>query len=100
MKPHRLVQRLEQYTLKCPTEVLLVTAIIDGEEDQVVIFRGFSSSLMRPTAFDPDVPVLHDQAEIISIDQLQGPYTPDQPKYLQPGLSAETIEPLLTRVGV
>ncbi len=48
-------KRLEQYTVKRPQEVLLVTVEVDGERDEVAIFRGFSSSLMRPTAFDPDV---------------------------------------------
>lgn len=44
-------KRLEQYTIKRPQEVLLVTVEIAGEEDQIAIFKGFSSSLMRPTAF-------------------------------------------------
>ena len=71
--------RMEQYTLKRPEQVLLVHALVDGEEDEIVIFRGFSSSLVRPTAFDPDVPVLPENAEIQSIDILMGPYTPDNP---------------------
>ena len=50
--------RLEQYTLQRPQEVLIVKAEIAGEEDEIAIFRGFSSSLMRPTAFDVDVPIL------------------------------------------
>jgi hypothetical protein len=53
-----IAQRLEQYTLKRPNEVLLVTAEIDGELDQIAVFKGFSSSLMRSTDSDPDVPVL------------------------------------------
>ncbi|MEL6221296.1 MAG: hypothetical protein AAFQ57_17675 [Cyanobacteria bacterium J06626_14] len=102
MKPHPLVIRLEQYTLKRPGEVLLATTTTDGEDedDQVVIFRGFSSSLVRPTAFDPDIPVVHDQETIVSIDRLQGPYNPDNPKYLQIGLSTETIETLLKDADV
>ncbi|HEY9659673.1 MAG TPA: hypothetical protein V6C65_14535, partial [Allocoleopsis sp.] len=59
--------RLEQYTIKRPQEVLLVTAEIDGELDQIAIFKGFSSSLVRSTAFDPDVPVLPPDAKIVSI---------------------------------
>lgn len=100
MKPHPLIQRLEQYTLKRPGEVLLVAATVDGEDDQIVIFRGFSSSLMRPTAFDPDVPVLPEQAEILTIDRLQGPYTPDEPKYIQKNISVDAIDILLAEVGV
>ena len=93
-------RRLEQYTMKRPQEVLIVTAQIAGEDDQVTIFKGFSSSLMRPTSFDPDVPVLPFEAEIITIDRVASPYNPDAPHYLQQGLTTETIEQLLSDVGV
>lgn len=92
--------RLEQYTAKRSHEVLLVTAEVNGERDQVAIFRGFSSSLMRPTAFDPDIPVLPEDAEILTIDRLQAPYNPQQPRYLQQGLTWDTMLPLLHEVGV
>jgi hypothetical protein len=92
--------RLEQYTLKRPQQVLLVQALVEGEADQVVIFRGFSSSLVRPTAFDPDVPVLPEDAAIQTIDILEGPYNPDQPRYLQSGLIWTEMVPLLEAVGV
>ncbi|HIK45791.1 MAG TPA: hypothetical protein IGR64_13040 [Leptolyngbyaceae cyanobacterium M65_K2018_010] len=92
--------RLEQYTLKRPKEVLLVRALVAGEADEVVIFRGFSSSLVRPTAFDPDVPVLPEGADIQSIDILEGPYTPEHPRYLQSGLSWPQMVSVLESVGV
>ena len=95
-----IARRLEQYTLKCPQEVLIVTAEIAGEEDQIAIFKGYSSSLMRPTAYDPDVPVLPDGAKIICIDRLIAPYNPEAPRYLEQGLSWETIQPLLAEVRV
>lgn len=88
-------KRLEQYTLKHPQEVLIVTAEIEGEEDCITIFKGFSSSLMRPTAFDPDVPVLPPNATIISIDRAASPYNPDAPRYLQRGLTWEAMQALL-----
>lgn len=88
-------RRLEQYTLKHPQFVLIVTALIAGEEDQVAIFKGYSSSLMRSTAFDPDVPVLPDDAQILSIDIVTSPYNPESPIYIQQGLTWETIQPLL-----
>lgn len=94
------LSRLEQYTLKRRQEVLLVTAEVAGDRDQVAIFKGFSSSLVRSTAFDPDVPVLPDSACIVQIDRLQGPYDPAQPQYLQQGLTWETIQSLLAEVGV
>lgn len=92
--------RLEQYTIKNPHEVLLVTAYANGDEDQVAIFRGFSSSLMHPTAFDPDIPVLPNDANIVSIDRLEGPYNPHCPKVIQTGLSLEQMEELLDRCGL
>ena len=90
---------MEQYTAKHLHEVLLVTVEIDGESDQIAIFKGFSSSLMRQTAFDPDVPVLPDQAKIITIDRVASPYNPQSPDYIQQGLTWETIQPLLSEVG-
>lgn len=93
-------RRLEQYTIKRPQEVLIVTAEIAGEEDQIAIFKGFSSSLMRPTAFDPDVPVLPEEAKIVSIDRVASPYNPDAPHYLQRGLTWETMQQLLLDAGV
>lgn len=91
-------QRLEQYTLKRPQEVLIVTTISNGEEDQVAIFRGFSSSLMRSTAFDPEVPVL--EGEILSIDRVLSPYNPSDPQYIEKGLSGEEMQKILLEVGV
>lgn len=93
-------RRLEQYTIKRPQEVLIVTAEIAGEEDQIAIFKGFSSSLMRPTSFDPDIPVLPPEAKIIRIDRVASPYNPDAPRYLQQGLTWEAMQPLLSDAGV
>ncbi|NCJ07507.1 hypothetical protein GS597_13515 [Synechococcales cyanobacterium C] len=92
--------RLEQYTLKQPQEVLLVQIEVNGEADEIAIFRGMSSSLMRPTAFDLDIPVLPANASIIGIDRLEGPYDPSMPRYRQRGLSWTEFEPLLQAVGV
>ncbi len=95
-----LERRLEQYTLKRPSEVLLVSIETDGQPDEVAIFKGFSSSLMQPTAFDPDVPVVPDRATILSIDRLESPYNPDDPHYLQRGISWGEFEALLSSLGV
>ena len=48
----------------------------DGEALEVVIFRGFSSSLTHPTAFDPDQPLLPSEAKIESAVLLQAPLNP------------------------
>lgn len=92
--------RLEQYTTKRPNETLIVTVTIDGEDDQIIIFRGFSSSLMRPTAFDPDVPVLPEHAKIITIDRVESPYNPDHPRFIQQGLDWQTIQAVLAEAHV
>lgn len=91
-------KRLEQYTLAHPQEVLWVKAEIDGELDEVTIFKGFSSSLMRQTAFDPDVPVLPDRARILSIDRYLSPYNPSQPRPIQQGILWEDFLQLLDDV--
>ncbi len=92
--------RLERYTLKRPQEVLLVSVEMAGETDQVAIFKGFSSSLERPTAFDPDVPVLAPEVKILGIDRLHSPYDPHNPRYIEQGLSWEAFQPLLEAAGV
>jgi hypothetical protein len=92
--------RLEQYTLKRPQEVLVVSTLSEGEADEVLIFRGFSSSLMRPTAADPEVPVIPESAEILAIDVLLGPYTPANPQFLHRGLTWDAMLPLLEEIGV
>ncbi|MBD2436916.1 hypothetical protein [Nostoc sp. FACHB-110] len=93
-------KRLEQYTIKRPQEVLLIAVEIADEQDKIAVFKGFSSSLMRPTAFDPDVPVLLDAATIISIDRIASPYNPEAPRYIEKGISWEAMQALLAEVGV
>jgi hypothetical protein len=93
-------KRLEQYTTKRPQEVLIVTISIANEQDKIAVFKGFSSSLMRPTAFDPDVAVFPDDAIIVAIDRIASPYNPESPRYLQQGISREAMEALLLEVGV
>ena len=95
-----IARRLEQYTVKRSHEVLIVKAQIDGEFDEIAIFKGFSSSLTRSTASDPEVPVLPRSAKIVSVDRLQSPYNPNNPRYLQQGLSWETMQSLLSEAGV
>jgi hypothetical protein len=95
-----LGERLEQYTIKRPQEVLLVNAEVEGEEDQVMVFKGFSSSLMRPTAIDPDVPVLPNDAKVLLVDRLHGPYEPNNPTYIEQGIDPARLEKLLQEAGV
>lgn len=88
-------QKLEQYTLLHPQEVLIVTIEVDQIQEQIVIYKGFSSSLTSQTAFDPDIPVIPVDARIINIDRLEAPYQPDTPRYLQRGLTWEQMQELL-----
>jgi len=88
-------QQLEVYSSQHPQEVLLVKLKIADELDEVMIFKGFSSSLVRSTAFDPDVPVIPDHAEIITIDRLTAPYKPNQPNYIQQGITWEEFRDYL-----
>ncbi|MEM6611625.1 MAG: hypothetical protein AAF652_05110 [Cyanobacteria bacterium P01_C01_bin.72] len=84
--------RLEKYTLQNRQEVLIVhLETASGEADTVMIYAGFSSSLMMPTAFDPDVPVIAADSTIVSIDRLRSPYNPDNPQYLESGLSLSAM---------
>lgn len=92
--------RLEQFTLRHPQLVLLVQAVVDGEADEVLIFRGFSSSLMHPTAADPEVPVLPESADIKVVDIMVGPYNPVAPQFLHRGLAWADMVPLLESAGV
>ena len=92
--------RLESYTLKCPQEVLLVQAVIESEADTIIVFKGFSSSLVRPTAYDPEVPTIPSGAEIQCIDRLKGPYSPESPEYIEQGLSLETFTARLVEYGL
>lgn len=93
-------KRLEQYTAKRSQEVLIVDVEIAGEEDRVAIFKGYSSSLMRSTATDPDIPLVPDNAKIIRIDRVASPYNPESPRYIQQGLTWEAIQTLLLEAGV
>ena len=90
-----LPERLENYTAQHPEEVLLVTIEANGETEEVVVFKGFSSSLSRATAFDPDVPVFPEAVKIVSVDRLRSPYQPDNPEYIQRGIAGEAIEAFL-----
>jgi hypothetical protein len=93
-------KRLEQYTIKKPEEVLLVKAIVGDREDEIIIFKGFSSSLMGQTDADPDIPVLPENGIITNIDRLKSPYHPNNPTYLEKDLTWEQMENLLFQMGI
>ena len=60
-----------------------------------MIYAGFSSSLMMPTAFDPDIPVIAADSTINAVDRLVSPYNPSNPEYIQSGLSLSEMMTIL-----
>jgi hypothetical protein len=53
-----------------------------AEAFELLIFRGFSSSLSHPTGFDPDQPALPATARIAAAELLAGPLNPSQEQRL------------------
>ena len=93
--------RLEKYTLKRKQEVLMVNLETGaGEPDTVMIYGGFSSSLMRPTSFDPEIPVIADDSKITSIDRLVSPYDPNNPQYIESGVSLSAMKTVLAQMNL
>tara|TARA_E500000178_G_scaffold160966_2_gene160677 strand:- start:4699 stop:4995 length:297 start_codon:yes stop_codon:yes gene_type:complete len=84
---------LEAISSRCPDRALRLrgTMPVDSgvEAFELVIFRGFSSSLTHPTAVDPDHPVLPAGSTIAAAELLQGPLTPGQEQVLSGPLPAE-----------
>lgn len=95
-----MAKRLEKYTIERPQEVLLVKVEIGEEEETIAIYRGFSSSLTKATASDPEVPIISEEAKIIAIDRVASPYIPDKPAYIERGLTRQEIENLLLEMGI
>nr|WP_038026554.1 hypothetical protein [Synechococcus sp. PCC 7336] len=93
------IARLELYSLAHPQEVLLVEATIEAERDEVLVYKGYSSSLMRPTAADLDIPVLPEGTTIEAISRLRAPYTPRSPQYLERSILWHQFEQRLAREG-
>ncbi len=91
---------LERYTQLVPQEALRVEVEQDGEPDTILIFRGFSSSLVRATPSDPNQPVIQAQARFISLERLQAPFNPANPVILAADLDAAATTTLLHSAGI
>ena len=64
------------------------------EPFELLIFRGFSSSISHPTAFDPDQPALPEAAQLDSGELLQGPLNPAAERRLAgPAAVQQFLEP-------
>lgn len=90
-----IAQKLEAYSQSHPEEVLLINTMDGDTEDQVMIFKGFSSSLMRPTDFNPDNSVFTAEALFVSGDRLRSPYLPNNPDYIAQNFTWEELQVLL-----
>lgn len=75
-----LLNRLEELSRSRPDRVVRLTGELPGEAGleafELLIFRGFSSSVSHPTAFDPDQPALPADALVQVAELLQGPFNP------------------------
>jgi len=76
-----LLRALEEISRSRPDRVLRLRGELPGESGglepfELLIFRGFSSSVSHPTAFDPDQPALPEGAVIATAELLQAPLTP------------------------
>ncbi|KAK3003057.1 hypothetical protein RJ639_018939 [Escallonia herrerae] len=83
------IAMLELYSQSAKEEALLVSALVDEEEVEVLIFKGFSSSLSYRTSPDPSRSILPARAVIKSIDRIKGPFDPSNIEYLERGLTLE-----------
>ena len=59
------------------------------EPFELLIFRGFSSSVSHPTGFDPDQPLLPEGAQIEQAELLRGPLNPQAEQCLAEASGAE-----------
>lgn len=89
-------KQLEDYSIKHKNEALIVTILVENIEQQIIVFRGFSSSLTHPTPADPEEPLIPPGAELKTIDRVRAPYNPADPDYIDRGLSWSDFE-LLAR---
>ncbi|KAI3889628.1 hypothetical protein MKX03_007650 [Papaver bracteatum] len=83
---------LESYSESKRNEALLVTAMVDGQEEEVLIFKGFSSCLSYSTSPDPSRSILPERAVIQSIDIIKGPFDPSNIEYIEKGLTLEIFQ--------
>ncbi|KAL3731291.1 hypothetical protein ACJRO7_028204 [Eucalyptus globulus] len=93
--PNEEIAMLELYSQSARGEALVVHADVGGEEVEVLIYKGFSSSLSYGTAPDPSKSVLPAKAQIKWIDRIKGPFDPSNIEYIEKGLTWENFEQFL-----
>ncbi|KAL0409028.1 UNVERIFIED_CONTAM: hypothetical protein Sradi_1837200 [Sesamum radiatum] len=86
------IAMLEMYTQSMKDEILLVQTLVDGEQVEVLIFKGFSSCLSYKTSSDPSRSVVPGKAVIKSIDRVKGPFDPSNIHYIEKGLTFDAFK--------
>ncbi|KAL9454151.1 hypothetical protein AB3S75_009701 [Citrus x aurantiifolia] len=89
---HEEIAALELYSLSARGEALLVRAVLDDRDFEVLVFKGFSSSLSHGTSPDPSKSVLPARAVIKSIDRIKGPFDPSNIEYIEKDLQWEAFK--------
>jgi hypothetical protein len=98
-----LLAQLETISRQRPDRVLRLTGTLPAdapappaasEPFELLIFRGFSSSTTHPTAFDPDLPALPEDARVEGAELLAGPLNPrDQQLLAGPSPAEQFLDP-------
>ncbi|KAK8490089.1 hypothetical protein V6N13_005221 [Hibiscus sabdariffa] len=83
---------LEIYSQSAREEALIVHALVDEQQVEVLIFKGFSSCLSYGTAPDPSKSVIPRRAVIKYIDRIKGPFHPSNIQYIERGLQWESFK--------
>ena len=90
-----LLAQFEAISRSRPDRVLRLTGHLPGDRGdevfELLIFRGFSSSVSHPTAFDPDQPALPPEARIERAELLQGPLNPAAEQVLAGPMAPELL---------
>ncbi|KAI3700081.1 hypothetical protein L2E82_44697 [Cichorium intybus] len=92
------ISLLEFYSQIAKDEALLVKAVVDDLEVEVLIFKGFSSSLSSGTSPDPTRSILPARAVIKCIDRVKGPFDPSNIDYIEKGLTIEAFETVVQKI--
>jgi hypothetical protein len=91
----QLLAQLEELSRARPDRVLRLSGVLPGESGyepfELLIFRGFSSSISHPTAFDPDQPALPAAARVDGAELLEGPLNPAAERCLAGPMAAELL---------
>nr|XP_043608315.1 uncharacterized protein LOC122580106 [Erigeron canadensis] len=91
------IAMLEFYS-QIAQEALLVKAIVDDQEVEVLIFKGFSSSLSSETPPDPTRSILPERAVIKGIDRVKGPFDPSNIDYIEKDLTVEAFKEVVEKI--